>query len=125
MMVKMYVGFRNHETIVRYDMDRRAAFYWVREHADELACLHVDCGLNDWTWSPDMGWVQYHAEVYVPGSGVHRLEFPPTVQHEHGWITQHGNGLHARHPWRFCMDDALTLNPLAAVRPSYEEDVPF
>ncbi len=114
MKIKLYATFRGHEPILSYRMDRAAAYRWVVEHRDDLSGLLVDCGLNVWSWDPDLGWMQQMIVEY-DSSGLHGKDDPtPRI---------HGNGLHARHPWRYCMGDCTTLNPLAGVPPTY--DCPF
>lgn len=117
MIVRLYAVFRGHEPVLSYRMTRRTAYYWVVEHADELAGLLVDCGLNTWSWNPDTGWLQTHTEDYTPGQGAHPKANPK--------CQYHGNDPHARHPWRFCMQADLTPNPLANVAPTYAEYITF
>ncbi len=103
MVMKFTAALVGHDTLLTYTTSRRAAYLWVVANASSLVGLEVDCGLNRWFWTRDTGWVQITLTEYRPGKGVLRKEGKPIVR---------GNGYDALHPWRFCLGDILTPNPL-------------
>jgi len=106
MTIGITVGLKGHDVPLSFRIDRRVAFQWVSEYAAEIMWLEVDCGLNRWSWTPLAGWTQFSQCAYTPGKGVRHMTIKPI---------QHGNYYDSRHPWRFCMEDSLTPNPLSYI----------
>lgn len=104
MIITMYASIKNHETTLPLKMERSDAYYWVLAHAHELNALDVDCGVNVWSWSPELGWRQFPRITYVPGKSV--------VLRSRVVAKMQGNGRDCRHPWRYSMPKCPAPNPL-------------
>lgn len=103
MVITLTFWVKGSDVPLSLQMERKAAFCWLMKHGSELKNLEVHMGLNLWSWSPTIGWVQFPQRQYVPGKGLQPANIKPKV---------HGNGYNARHPWRYCMAAECTPNIL-------------
>lgn len=106
MVIGITAQLKGHDVLLSFRLERRVAFRWVLQNVNDIIALEVDCGLNTWSWCPEIGWIQYPQCVYTPGRGVHRANVKPIKR---------GNSYDAIHPWRFCMEEPLTPNPLCII----------
>lgn len=112
MLVTITAGLKRHDTLISFKTERKTAFRWVQMHAEQLDSLEIDCGLNTWSWTPTLGWVQYPQCTYTPGKGIYPALRKPI---------RHGNAYDARHPWSYCMAELPQPNPLSFI----DESSPF
>lgn len=103
MIIKVTAQLHGHDVLLSFRLHRRVAYRWVVEHATDIVALEIDCGFNIWSWSPEIGWTQFPQVVYTPGRGTHHAHVKPI---------RRGNSYDAIHPWRYCLGEQLTPNPL-------------